>query len=97
MSKNNKIVISLLLTGFVQVYFVALNTFLITRFMYVGVLTALFMVSFVWLYNVKRVVFGSINDRLAYDTGTALGSVSGLFTSQLIVLLLTILLTSTKC
>lgn len=88
MSKNTKGVISLVLTGFVQVYFVAVNTFLITQSMYLGVLAASFMVSFVWSYNVKRVVFGSFTDRVAYATGTALGSVSGLFTSQLVISLL---------
>lgn len=87
-STKTKGLLSLVLTGFMQVYFVAVNTFLITQVMYVGVLAASFMVSFVWSYNVKRVAFGSFTDRLAYATGTALGSVSGLFTSQMVVSLL---------
>lgn len=80
-----KVHISLLITGFVQVYFVAVNTYLITRTLYVGVFAASFMVSFVWSYNVKRVAFGSIADRMVYATGTAMGSIAGVATSALVV------------
>jgi hypothetical protein len=81
--------ISLFTTGFIQVYFVAVNTFFIANKMYVGVLIASFMISLIWSFNVKKVAFGSMLDRFIYAIGATLGSIVGLFTSSYVVGLLT--------
>jgi hypothetical protein len=73
---------SLFLTGFLQVFFVAVNTYFISKGYYVGVLVCGFMISFIWSFNVKRVAFGSNKDRLIYATGAGLGSLLGLVVSQ---------------
>lgn len=73
---------SLFLTGFMQVFFVAVNTFFISKGYYVGVLVCGFIISFIWSFNVKRVAFGSNKDRLIYATGAGLGSLLGLVVSQ---------------
>ena len=69
-------------TGFMQVFFVAVNTFFISKGYYVGVLVCGFIISFIWSFNVKRVAFGSNKDRLIYATGAGLGSLLGLVVSQ---------------
>lgn len=82
--KREKLLI-LFITGFVQVFFVAINTYFLSKEMYLGVLAAAFMISIVWSWNVKKVAFGSRLDRVVYSAGAAFGSVSGLFVSTLIV------------
>jgi hypothetical protein len=75
---------SLFITGFIQVYFVAVNTYFIANEMYLGVLIASFMISLIWSFNVKKVAFGSTNDRLIYAIGASLGSLIGLWSSSFI-------------
>jgi len=69
-------------TGFIQVYFVAVNTYFLAKEMYVGVLFASFMISLIWSFNVKRVAFGSRWDRVVYALGAMSGSVMGLWSSS---------------
>jgi hypothetical protein len=73
--------LQLFTTGFIQVYFVAINTYLISNENYIGVLLASFMISIIWSFNVKKVAFGSLLDRMLYSFGAASGGVVGLFTS----------------
>jgi len=75
---------TLFATGFTQVYFVAINTYFLAKEIYVGVLLASFAISLIWSFNVKKVAFGSMADRLTYATGAALGAVTGLATSATI-------------
>ena len=68
---------SLILTAFIQVYFVSVSTFFISIRLYPGVFIAAFLVSYVWSFNVKKVAFGTHADRLLYATGAAIGSICG--------------------
>lgn len=77
--RNN---IKLFGTGVLQVYFVAINTVFLSKSLYLGVGIAAFMISMVWSYNVKKVVFGTLRDRIAYATGASVGSLLGLLTSE---------------
>lgn len=72
------------LTGFVQVYFVSVNTYFLAHEIYAGVLIAAFIISLVWSFNVKKVAFGTWPDRLMYAGGAAatLGWVILRFTPQ---------------
>lgn len=70
---------SLFLNGFLQVFFVAINTLLISKQQYIGVLVISFIISFIWSFNVKKVAFGTIKDRIIYSSGAAIGGLSGLF------------------
>jgi uncharacterized membrane-anchored protein YitT (DUF2179 family) len=77
--------LSLALTGFFQVAFVAMNTVFLADRNLPGVLAASFLISLIWSYNVKRVVFGSIRDRLAYAVGASLGAGAGMGIADLMV------------
>jgi hypothetical protein len=70
-------------TGFVQVYFVSVNTYFLAKEMYLGVLFAAFMISFIWSFNVKKVAFGSTKDRIVYAIGATLGSLAGLWSASI--------------
>lgn len=74
--------IQLFATGLLQVFFVAINTVFLSKSLYLGVGLAAFMISMVWSYNVKKVVFGTIADRIAYAAGASAGSLLGLLTSE---------------
>ena len=78
----------LFLTGYSQVFFVAVNTYLLSKEIYIGVLISAFVISMIWSFNIKRIAFGSTKDRLAYATGAALGSVVGLYFSTIIASIL---------
>jgi hypothetical protein len=85
MKKFLKTNIQLFTTGFVQVYFVAINTCFLAKEMYLGVLIASFAISMIWSFNIKRLAFGSKTDRIIYALGATIGSIIGLFTSSLII------------
>ncbi len=68
----------LFLTGFLQVFFVAINTWFITQRNYYGVLIVSFLISFIWSFNVKKVAFGKMKDRIIYSVGAAIGGITGL-------------------
>lgn len=75
---------NLFTTGFLQVFFVALNTWLITQQNYIGVLIVSFLISFIWSFNVKKVAFGSVRDRVIYSLGASIGGLTGLFIGGLL-------------
>jgi hypothetical protein len=43
------------------------------------------MISFIWSWNVKKVAFGTLSDRITYSLGAAFGSFIGLYVSTLIL------------
>lgn len=77
--------IKLFTTGFIQVFFVAVNTYFLSKIFYLGVFFCGFMISFIWSWNVKKVAFGTTSDRIVYALGAAFGSVVGLLVSTLIL------------
>lgn len=80
--------IPLFITGFIQVFFVSVNIYFLANELYLGVLTVSFTISFIWTFNVKRVAFGHLTDRIAYAGGAALGSITGLSSSAFLLCLL---------
>jgi hypothetical protein len=76
--------LSLFFTGFIQVYFVSVNTYFLSKEMYLGVFIAAFMISLIWSFNVKRVAFGTTIDRIIYAFGATFGSLFGLWSSSFI-------------
>lgn len=75
----------LFIIGFLQVFFVVVNTYFIGKGFCVGVLVCGFLISFIWSFNVKKVAFGTINDRIIYSLGACVGSGSGLLLSKIII------------
>ena len=75
----------LFITGFLQVFFVACNTYFISKSFYIGVFICGLIISLIWSWNVKKIVFGTFNDRIIYAFGAAFGSLFGLIISKLIL------------
>jgi len=80
----------LFLTGFMQVFFVAINTYFLSKGFYAGVFVCGFIISLIWSWNVKKIAFGSTKDRIYYSLGAGYGSLLGLIVSKYITSLLTI-------
>lgn len=80
--------LSVFITGFIQVFFVVVNTYFTAKVIYVGVFMASFTISLVWTLNVKRTAFGTWTDRVVYALGAAVGAISGLASSDFLLKLL---------
>jgi hypothetical protein len=76
---------SLFITGWLQVFFVAISTYMISKAMYLGAFLSAFLISYLWTINVKRINTSTKLERLIYSLGAAIGSISGLFFSKLIL------------
>ena len=82
---------SIFLAGFIQVILVCLNTYQIASYVkepvtptLLGIVGIGFLISFIWTWNVKKVVFGGIWDRVSYALGAAIGSAVGVTIGNLI-------------
>ena len=83
---NKSILVStlrLFLTGFIQVFFVAVNTVFLSNSNYWGVSIFSFLISFVWTFNVKKIAFGNFLDKIVYSIGAMTGSLLGLLFTKL--------------
>jgi hypothetical protein len=76
--------VKLFATGFTQVILVAINTYQIANRHFVGAFIVGFLISFVWSFNVKKIAFGTMSDRIFYSLGAAFGSASGLYVALVI-------------
>lgn len=72
----------LFLSAFVQVFLVALNTFLIAKGIIWAVFIVGFLISYVWSRNVKKIAIGGEKERLLYSLGAGCGSLAGLLIGQ---------------
>lgn len=74
----------LFIIGFTQVFFVAANTYFISSGYYLGTYICSFIIPIIWSFNVKRIAFGTLNDRITYAFGAGTGAIVGLAVSNLI-------------
>lgn len=76
--------LKLMFTGFLQVFFVAVNTYFIANLFYIGIAIVAFMISIIWSFNIRKIVLGSTSERVFYSLGATIGSLLGTYISQLI-------------
>lgn len=76
---------NIFITSFFQVFLIAINTYLISKSIFIGVFLSTFMINLVWTYNVKKMSIGNIKERFIYSFGASIGAVSGLFFIKLIL------------
>jgi len=79
----NSVLGKALLTGWLQVALVAINTYQMANRHVAGALLVGFLISLVWTFNV-RTALGNWPERLTYCTGAALGAGTGLLITHLI-------------
>ncbi len=79
-----KMLFMLFASGWIQVILVAINTWQIPNEKYIGAVIVSFFISFVWTFNVKRIAFGTMIDRIVYSCGAMAGVISGMLIVKLI-------------
>jgi len=79
---NNKYI--LFFTAFVQVFFVSINVYFLSRNIYLGSFISSFLINIIWSFNIKKIAFSSIHERIIYALGASLGCISGLYISDII-------------
>jgi len=77
--------IRLFFTAYMQVFLVGSNTFFIAKLYWIGIAAASFGISFLWAINVKKISASTLMERIVYSLGAALGAVSGVFLSKIIL------------
>jgi hypothetical protein len=89
--KKRRINLELFLTGLMQVILVCLNTYQIAAFVkyksptiLIGIFIIGFLISLLWSFNVKKVAFGNLINRVWYAVGAAFGSVIGVIIGYII-------------
>lgn len=73
----------LIVTGFVQVALVSINTYQIAHGLLLGSFFVGFLISLVWTLNVKSIVVGGWTERVVYSLSAAVGTVVGMILPQL--------------
>ena len=76
--------IPLFITGFLQVLFVTMSTYFIANNMIFGATLSGFMISIIWTFNVKRIAFSRMIERVVYAVGASLGTAAGYILGKLI-------------
>lgn len=73
---------SIFTTAFIHVFLISINTIFLSRNFYPGVAIAGFMISYIWVGNVKKVNVATKLERIIYSTGAMLGGLTGMITVQ---------------
>jgi hypothetical protein len=76
--------LSIFRTSFLQVFMVAVNTVFLSRGQYIGVAVASFMISWLWVSNVKKANIASRADQFIYAFGAMSGGLMGLWITNLL-------------
>lgn len=71
--------ISIFLSSSLQIFFVSVNTILISREMIIQAGICGFLLSLVWTFNIKRIAIASWGERISYCLGAGLGTSGGIF------------------
>jgi hypothetical protein len=70
---------NLFMTGFLQVFLVAMNTVFVSSGHIIPMFVTGLGISLVWSWNIKKIAFSTIKERLKYSFGAATGTVLGWF------------------
>jgi hypothetical protein len=69
---------SLFSTSFLQVFLISINTVFLSKAFYPGVAVAGFLITYVWVGNVKKVNVATKMERIVYSLGATIGGLCGL-------------------
>lgn len=78
----------LFIAAFSQVGLVAMNVVFISKGYLLPMFITGFGISFIWTFNVKRIAFGNMNDKLLYALGAGLGTIFGNDLAKFLIVLL---------
>ena len=65
-------------TSFLQIGLVAINTYLITQLIWIGIFIVSFLISYLWAINVSKISVSTKQAKIVYALGAGCCAVSGL-------------------
>lgn len=72
-------------TAYLQVFLVSINTIFLSKGIYTGVAIAGFLISYLWVSNVKKANIATKKDQIIYSLGAMTGGLSGLFITSILL------------
>jgi hypothetical protein len=72
-------------TSFFQIGLVAINTYMITQLIWLGIFIVSFLISLLWCFNVSKISVSTRASKLIYATGAGTGAVTGLLILKLFI------------
>jgi hypothetical protein len=72
-------------TSFFQIGLVAINTYMITQLIWLGIFIVSFLISLLWCFNVSKISVSTSAAKLIYATGAGTGAVTGLLILKLFI------------
>jgi hypothetical protein len=82
--KKKQHLFSIFLSSLLQIFFVSINTILISREMIIQAGVCGFLLSLVWTFNIKRIGIASWGERISYCLGAGIGTSSGILFIKMI-------------
>jgi len=82
--KNKQHLVSIFLSSLLQIFFVSVNTILISKEMVIQAGVCGFLLSLVWTFNIRRITIASWGERISYCLGAGIGTSSGIIFIKLI-------------
>ena len=76
--KKKQHLVSIFLSSLLQIFFVSVNTILISKEMVIQAGVCGFLLSLVWTFNIKRIGIASWGERISYCLGAGIGTSSGI-------------------
>ena len=70
--------ISIFLSSLLQIFFVSVNTILISKELIIQAGICGFLLSLVWTFNIRRIGLASWSERISYCLGAGLGTSGGI-------------------
>lgn len=83
--------VNLFATSFLQVFLVAVNTIFLSKGFIPGIAICSFMISYLWVTNVKKANIATKAQTYVYATGAMTGGLTGFFFTKFIFHLLIII------
>ena len=77
--KKKKHLVSIFFSSLLQIFFVSVNTILISKELIIQAGVCGFLLSLVWTFNIKRIGIASWGERISYCLGAGVGTSGGIF------------------
>jgi hypothetical protein len=82
--KKKQHLVSIFFSSSLQIFFVSVNTILISKEMIIQAGICGFLLSLVWTFNIKRIGIASWGERISYCLGAGIGTSSGIIFIKMI-------------
>jgi hypothetical protein len=70
--------------SFIQIGFVAVNTWLISHGYIIAVFFVSFLISLIWAFNVAKVSVSTTREKLIYALGAGCGAITGILILEIL-------------